>query len=524
MCTTGDPQPIDAVIFDTDGVVTRTAAVHMAAWKRVFDDFLADHAPQDPPFSDADYRTYVDGVGRYDGTQRFLESRGIELPHGDPSDPPGDTTICAVANNKNAAFEATVANDGVAPYATTRRFIEQLHAAGIRTAVISASRNCEMVLATAHMDDLFEVRVDGIDQAELGFPGKPEPDVFVVAAQRLGLEPHRCAVVEDAVSGVTAGAAGGFAQVIGLDRSLNPGPLAQHADIVVPDAADLEVVASRAAGGCRIAQRVPAAGVISDLPIALKDRDLERRLGDRAIALFSDFDGTLAPIVMNPADAAAAPGILESLDALAEHMPVAIVSGRALEDLRSLVGSERLWLAGSHGFEIAAPGGVRSDVAVDDSVLRAMELACDDLRAAVESVPGTRLELKPYSAAVHYRNSPAAQVPALADAVRRAAQRHPELRVLEGKKIFELRPAVDWNKGSALRLILERMHTHDAVPVYLGDDLTDEDAFAEIRLDGVGIVVSDLSTQGSERASAAHDRLDDPAAVAGFLDFLLRNY
>ncbi|MCZ7629006.1 MAG: beta-phosphoglucomutase family hydrolase [Microthrixaceae bacterium] len=232
-----EPVPaIEAVIFDTDGVVTRTATVHFAAWKQLFDEFLAAHATGDAaaPFTDADYRHHVDGISRYDGVDAMLRSRGIELPWGDPSDAPGVTTVCAVANTKNEAFAETVRRQGVEPYLTTRRFIEALHAAGIRTAVISASRNCGMVLEVAGMADLFEVRVDGIDQAEMGFAGKPAPDVFLEAARRLGVEPSRAAVVEDAISGVAAGRAGGFGLVIGLDRSLNPEPLAAHADLVVP--------------------------------------------------------------------------------------------------------------------------------------------------------------------------------------------------------------------------------------------------------------------------------------------------
>ena len=170
-----------AAIFDTDGVVTRTASIHFEAWKAVFDRLLADHASGDAAraFTDADYRTYVDGVGRYDGVEEFLRSRGIDLPRGDPSDPPGDATACAVGNLKNESFALAVADHGVEPYLTTRSFIESLHEAGIRTAVVSASKNMHAVLAAAGVEGLFEVAVDGNDLAALGLSSKPAPDLFL---------------------------------------------------------------------------------------------------------------------------------------------------------------------------------------------------------------------------------------------------------------------------------------------------------------------------------------------------------
>ena len=516
---------LEAVIFDTDGVVTRTAAVHFAAWKRVFDAYLGAHATGAAAreFTDADYREFVDGVGRYDGVERLLASRGIELPHGDPGDPPGDATVCAVANTKNAAFEQTVAETGVEPYATTRRLIESLHEAGIRTAVISASRNCEMVLARAGMDDLFEVRVDGIDQARQGFPGKPEPDVFVEAASRLGVDPARCAVVEDAISGVTAGRNGGFGLVIGLDRSLNPAPLARHADLVVPDAADLEV-APCDGGGHGIARRIPAASRIRDLPNALVDHDFDRRTSGRRLALFCDYDGTLAPIVERPEDAVAAPELLAVLDELAGSVPVAIVSGRDLDDVRSMVSSDRLWFAGSHGFDVCGPEGERHELDVGESARPALDSAQQALTSALGPFGGAWLERKRYAIAIHFRAMADELEGELRALVAAEADQHDGLRLVGGKKIFELRPDVDWHKGRALRWLLGAMGlvdpdgAGDVVPLFLGDDVTDEDGFAEIRLDGVGVIVA----ESDDRLTAAHDRLSDPAEVLELLELLAR--
>ncbi|MCA8965667.1 MAG: HAD-IA family hydrolase [Planctomycetes bacterium] len=239
---------IGAAVFDTDGVVTRTASVHMAAWKELFDAFLRERAAgaESRPFSEDDYRHHVDGVPRFDGVDRFLASRGIALPRGEPSDPPGRATVCGLGNSKNEAFLAVVERDGVEPFSTTVDLLESMVAAGIPRAVISASENCGPVLAAAGVEHLFDVRVDGLDARDLGLPGKPDPAVFLEAASRLGVDPSTTAVFEDAISGVRAGRAGGFGLVVGIDRTGNPGDLADAgADVVVSDLAELRIDADR---------------------------------------------------------------------------------------------------------------------------------------------------------------------------------------------------------------------------------------------------------------------------------------
>ena len=375
-----DVEQLEAVIFDTDGVITQTAAVHFSAWKDVFDEFLAAHATgaAAAEFTDADYRVHVDGIGRYDGVDAFLRSRGFELPRGDPDDAPGDDTVCAVGNKKNASFAAAIEQHGVRPYTTTRRFIEALHAHGIRTAVISASKNCEMVLRAAGMLDLFEVRVDGNDAAEMGFPGKPAPDVFLEAAKRLGVDAAAAAVVEDAISGVRAGRAGGFGLVVGLDRTRNPEPLAEFADIVVPDLSDLEVVAldaDDAGGGAGVRRVVPARAWLPDLSDALTDYDLTRQIADKTVAVFCDYDGALTPIVDRPEDAHIPPATLEALEALADLTVVGVVSGRDLVDVMGMVPTERVWFAGSHGFDVRRPDGTREEFPEGAAALPALDSA-----------------------------------------------------------------------------------------------------------------------------------------------------
>lgn len=249
-----DPSRIDAVVFDMDGVVTQTAGVHAQAWKRLFDDFLARRAaatrtPFRPFDSGADYLTYVDGKPRYDGMRDFFASRDIEIPYGEPSDPPDRETVCGLANRKNDYFLDAVRNDGVHAFPGTLRLIERLRNAGLGAAVISASENAGQILAAAGVERLFATIVDGSVARDLGLAGKPDPAVFLEAARRLGAGPARTAVAEDALAGVQAGRAGGFALVIGVDRTTTHDSDSEHrrdlltygADVVVCDLGEVSV-------------------------------------------------------------------------------------------------------------------------------------------------------------------------------------------------------------------------------------------------------------------------------------------
>jgi beta-phosphoglucomutase family hydrolase len=234
-----------AVIFDLDGVITKTALVHSQAWKEVFDGFLMDREKSggEPfvPFSrDHDYLTYVDGKPRYDGVRSFLESRGIQLPFGDPEDDPEQETICGVGNRKNLAFNEILKRDGVEVYPSTVELIHKLRKEGIRVGVASSSKNCRNILEITDLSPLIETRVDGEVSAELGLKGKPEPDIFTTAADNLGVDYHECVVVEDAISGVEAGRKGNFGLVLGIAREENEEALYRAgADIVVKDIAEI---------------------------------------------------------------------------------------------------------------------------------------------------------------------------------------------------------------------------------------------------------------------------------------------
>lgn len=240
--------PIEAVIFDTDGVITRTAAVHRGSWTALFDAFLAGHAGEEGagdqlrPFSEEDYLAYVDGRPRYDGVATFLASRHIHLPHGAPTDGEDDATVCGLGNRKNDFFRAQVAAHGVATYQSTVDLIGELTRRGMAVAAVSASENQRLVLDAARLASSFDALVDGVMARDLGLAGKPDPALFLEAARRLGAPPDRSAVVEDARPGVAAGRAGDFGVVVGVDRSGRPEELRRAgADVVVADLAELTV-------------------------------------------------------------------------------------------------------------------------------------------------------------------------------------------------------------------------------------------------------------------------------------------
>jgi len=234
-----------AVIFDLDGVITKTALVHAAAWKRMFDNYLKSREERfAEPFREfthsGDYLPYVDGKPRYKGVASFLESRGIEIPEGDPGDEPDKETVCGLGNRKNIMFNEVLEDKGVEVYQTSISLIHELKDAGVKIGVASSSKNCKPVLEKAGLLDLFETRVDGIVSAEIGLKGKPEPDIFTTACDRLGVEYHRSVVVEDAVSGVQAGKKGNFGLVLGVAREKNTRELlAGGGDIVVEDLGEI---------------------------------------------------------------------------------------------------------------------------------------------------------------------------------------------------------------------------------------------------------------------------------------------
>jgi beta-phosphoglucomutase family hydrolase len=217
----------EGVLFDLDGVITPTAEIHEHAWAELFGAY---------DFTQNDYLQHVDGKPRYDGVRDFLASRDVTLPEGTPDDAPGDDTVCAMGNKKNELFNTVLERDGIAAYPGSQATLDLLAGFGVPSAIVSSSKNAVPVLAAAGLSDRFEVVVDGVVAAHEGLAGKPAPDGYLLGAERLGVDPARTVVIEDATSGVAAGRAGNFAVVIGVDRGAGAAALTEHgATFVVTD-------------------------------------------------------------------------------------------------------------------------------------------------------------------------------------------------------------------------------------------------------------------------------------------------
>jgi alpha,alpha-trehalase len=504
----------DGVIFDLDGVITQTAKVHAKAWKALFDTYLENRAARENqeyiPFdADKEYRTYVDGKPRYDGVESFLKSRGIDLPRGNPSDDPGKETIYGLGNKKNEIFNAFLQKEGPTVYEDTLSLIYELKKQGWKMAVISASKNCIAVLEAVGISDWFDTVVEGVLSQELGIKGKPKPDIFFEAARRMDASVRRTAVFEDATSGVSAAKKGGFYRVIGVNRADNEDMLKKAgADVVFSDLC-----------GIRINDRRPVRKKqIASLPPALDHiQQILQEAKDRKIALFLDYDGTLTPIVNDPDKAFLDENTRQILEKVAGKWVVAVISGRDLQTIRNFVQLDNLYYAGSHGFDISGPANLTLEMQKGKAFLPVLDKAQEHLEEKLAGIPGAAIERKQFSIAIHYRNVKQAATQSVKLAVRHVQAEHPELRITEGKKVFELQPDIEWHKGKALTWLMERLGLNQDTyyPMYMGDDITDEDAFESLRSIGTSIVV-----KGSFQPTSADFVVENTRETAVFLENL----
>jgi beta-phosphoglucomutase family hydrolase len=234
-----DLREYDAVLFDLDGVLTPTAEVHMHAWRAMFEELFVAWGVQ-PPYTERDYFDHLDGKKRYDGVAALLRSRDVEVPWGDPADPPTADTVCGIGNRKNEVFSRLLRAEGIVPFPGSVALLDELDAVGTPTAVVSSSKNADEVLRSAGLRERFTVVMDGVIAERDHLASKPAPDVFVEAARMLGVDPARSVAVEDAISGVQSAAAGGFGLVIGVDRGVGAESLRDAgAHLVVDDLAAL---------------------------------------------------------------------------------------------------------------------------------------------------------------------------------------------------------------------------------------------------------------------------------------------
>jgi trehalose-phosphatase len=509
---TGSPR---AAVFDLDGVVTLTGRLHEAAWKEMFDAYLRAREARggEPfrPFESADYRAHVDGRPRYEGVAAFLGSRGIVLPRGGRSDPPEAETVCGLGNRKQQLFHERLHRHGPEVDADAVRFVRELRATGVRVGMASSSRNAALVLERAGLTDLFDARVDGLLSEELGLRGKPAPDIFLTCLERLGgAEPGAALMVEDAFAGIEAGRAAAFGLVLGVDRGENWLALRQAgADWIVRGFHEMSAKAVRTYFRARDHLRPNA---LAAWP------ELSRELSGRRLALFLDYDGTLTPIVDRPDLAILSDEMRAALRRVAAVWPTVIVSGRGREDVSALVAVDSLTYAASHGFDVAGPAGSNLRLEVDPEIVPAMSASAGAVRKRIKDIPGVLVEDKKFSVAVHYRLAAPDRVAEIEQIVDAVLATEPRLEKAHGKMVFELRPAREWDKGRAVLWLMGTLglDTLDVVPIFIGDDTTDEDAFRALAGHGIGIVVLDLP-----RPTAARYALQNVEEVRLLLDRLV---
>jgi trehalose-phosphatase len=368
---------------------------------------------------------------------------------------------------------------------------------------VTASGSAEVLVRELAEAGVATVRVDRAVADGDGSPRKPDGALLMEMASRLNAAPERTVVVGNAAAGVRAGCDGGFARVIGVDTTGRADDLLRSgADLVVADLSDI---------GVRTGDKR-----MSGLPNVLDSYgQLIGVVAGRQPLVCLDFDGTLSDIVSDPDAAILVEGAAEALENLATLCPVAILSGRDLADIRDRVGVPGLWYAGSHGFELVGPDGSRHLNDAASAAIPVLEQVATELGEELKNIPGARVEHKRYAVAVHYRNAAPECAPEIIAATRTSGRRH-GLRVTGGRKVVELRPDVDWDKGAALAWLGDRVHQGDrALTIYIGDDLTDEDAFDAIRTSGIGVVVRHDEDGG--RPTAAQFTLKNPAEVCEFL-------
>ena len=548
----------DAVIFDLDGVITKTALVHAQAWKSTFDQYLRLREERNnEPFREftheVDYLTYVDGKPRYQGVNSFLESRGIKIPFGEPSDPPEKETVCGIGNRKNTMLLEVLKAKGVEVYSSTIQFIKELKKAGVLIGIISSSKNCKYVLQSAGIEDLFQTRVDGEVSVQLGLKGKPDADIFLTAASNLGVTAKKAVVVEDAISGVQAGRNGGFALVIGLARKNNQlGLLENGADLAMADLSEinLELVEqwfhrrprylfrlwdkSEKTQDAPDQAKIKESGVVINPNYFLNPR--LALLSKRKPVFFLDYDGTLTPIVQRPELAVISQEMQDALQSLSQKYTTTIVSGRMREDVEKLVGIKGLVYAGSHGFDISGPGISMVEPRAKEAIPLITEIT-KQLSGGLKDIPGILIEEKKFSVAVHYRlvdQQYLSRIKELVDdliqnnncslrpstiAQDGALSKIEGLRLMCGKKVFEILPKIDWDKGRAISWVMQTLGISwsDSSVIYIGDDTTDEDAFRVVRTRGTGILVAD-----QPKESAADFQLSSTEEVKKLFEEIMK--
>lgn len=474
-----------AVIFDLDGVITQTRKIHYKAWKLLFNWFFKQtNRVDEPELSDHDYEEYVDGKPRYEGVKSFLESREISLPMGQPIDDPGYETICSVGNKKNIIFNDIIDQDGVEVYQDAVKKLKKWKQEGKKTAIVSSSKNCQHIIENVGIENLFDVRVDGNVASELNLKGKPYPDIFSKTMEFLGIQPHEAVVFEDANSGVKSAQRSFAGLVVGINRKNQKEDLLKNGADLVFDSFDQIDINDPA-----IKEEYFS---VQGEPILPYNKEFFEKIQTHKPAIFLDYDGTLTPIVAKPDQAILSPEMKKTLQQLADVFTVAIVTGRDKDNVEELVGLEQLIYAGSHGYIITGPNGLHMEHPESDTIIPELDKIEQDARKLLQDrTQGTQIDRKKYAIGLHFRNARPEDEDQVQKIASHLLEKYPGHKTGTGKKIIEIKPDLDWHKGKAINYIMDALGLSDEgiIPLFIGDDITDEDGFKEIKDNGIGILV-----------------------------------
>ncbi len=481
---------IQAVLVDIEGVVTNTERLHAEAWREVLEEYLEDtenvskgkiplQSLQD------DYIKHIQGKNRYEGIKDFLEAHHVSLPPGKSTDSPGDSTLFGLANLKHEIFEEQLEQAEIKYYEDAIRKFKALKKRNIKVGAISSSKHANMILHNSKLKEAFDVSLDGIDIEERGLKSKPESDIFIEAARELGVEPERTIVLENSVPGANAAQDANFGVVVGINREGKRKALLENgADLVVKTLDDLILEETE--------EEKP--NIEQSLPNAFTQKDvLFKSLDTLQPILFLDYDGTLSPIVEQPEDAILSDEMRDVLRELSSMVKIAVVSGRDMDDVKDLVNLPDIYYAGSHGFRISGPGGVFMQHPMRDKFLPNLDQAQVQLEEKLKIIPGLKIERKQFAIAVHYRNVDDKYIKEIRESIEEVTGQVKGLKTAGGKKIYELKPDIEWHKGKAVFWLIDAFEVafDKTLPIYIGDDLTDEDAFNALADKGIGILVGD---------------------------------
>jgi trehalose-phosphatase len=512
--TTEEPASnMKAVVIDLGGVLVHTALIHINAWEQVFTEYFPDKG-EGPLFSENDYYTYFAGKPRYGRLQIFLNSKNINLPFGNEKDLPGDQTICSLENKKAKLFTRLINEGKLQVYEKAVEKIKYWKAKGLKTAVVSSDEKFKKALNLAEISNLFDVKIDSASSRKMGLKEKPEADLYVEAAKELDLPPESCVLFDDSVAGLQAGSKANYGLVVGVNRTNNRKELSENgADMVIDTFQDFDLFDNAEIDDWFI-QSIP--------PFASEYSKIGKAVYKKIPVVFLDYDGTLTPIVQQPEDAILSKEMQDVLRECAAKFKVAAVSGRDMDDLRSKINIDNLIYAGSHGFRISGPGGLYMEHEKSAELLPKLDRMEEKLNTVFSNTTeGVRVERKRFAIAVHYRNAGAEDIPYIKQKVYETNSGRTGFKVGEGKMILEIKPDINWHKGKAVLWILEKLNLADTsryIPIYIGDDVTDEDAYEVLKNRGMGIQVGP-----GAKNTAAHFRLKNVYQVRLLLKELVNS-